>query len=66
MAANHRECRHFAECRKTWGRDSGGWLGRQDSNLGMAESKSDAGGETVVTDGHLLLTDRTPVRVVDR
>jgi multidrug efflux system membrane fusion protein len=25
-----------------------------------------SGGETVVTDGHLLLTDRTPVRVVDR
>jgi multidrug efflux system membrane fusion protein len=25
-----------------------------------------SGGETVVTDGHLLLSDRTPVRVVDR
>jgi hypothetical protein len=39
-AANPRKYRHFSEDRKILGRDRGGWLGRQDSNLGMAESKS--------------------------
>jgi len=66
LPANPRECRRFSHAWKSHRRDRTGWLGRQDSNLGMAESKSDANGETVVTDGHLLLTDRTPVRVVDR
>src|SRR6516162_2821605 len=42
VAANLRKCRLFAECGKLFGRDSSGWLGRQDSNLGMAESKSAA------------------------
>jgi multidrug efflux system membrane fusion protein len=32
----------------------------------MAIRSGLSGGETVVTDGHLLLTDRTPVRLVDR
>src|SRR5713101_3448909 len=40
LPANPRECRRFSHTWKTRGRDSAGWLGRQDSNLGMAESKS--------------------------
>src|SRR5229473_7246803 len=40
LPANPRECRHFSDSRKFLRRDPGGWLGRQDSNLGMAESKS--------------------------
>ncbi len=50
LPANPRECRRFSHTWKSHRRDRTGWLGRQDSNLGMAESKSDAGGETVVTD----------------
>jgi len=41
LAANLRKWRHFRGYPKLPGRDPGGWLGRQDSNLGMAESKSD-------------------------
>ena len=39
-AANPRKCRHFSDSRKFLRRDPGGWLGRQDSNLGIAVSKS--------------------------
>jgi hypothetical protein len=42
LARNLRKCRHFVECVSSTARDCGGWLGRQDSNLGMAESKSAA------------------------
>src|SRR6266446_633424 len=38
LPANPRKCRHFSDSRKFLRRDPGGWLGRQDSNLGMAES----------------------------
>src|SRR5262245_24073433 len=39
--ANSRECRgNFCKPDMSQ-RDGAGWLGRQDSNLGMAESKSD-------------------------
>jgi hypothetical protein len=38
--SNLRKCRHFRRHTKFPWRDPGGWLGRQDSNLGMAESKS--------------------------
>src|SRR3981189_2864107 len=38
-AAILRKCRQFTESGKTSARARGGWLGRQDSNLGMAESK---------------------------
>jgi hypothetical protein len=41
LDANLPKCRHFAERGKSLRRDRCGWLGRQDSNLGMAESKSD-------------------------
>src|SRR6266699_2387281 len=34
------KCRRFSHIRKQRRRDRAGWLGRQDSNLGMAESKS--------------------------
>src|SRR5258707_13180488 len=34
------ECRRFSHIRKHRRRDRTGWLGCQDSNLGMAESKS--------------------------
>ncbi len=40
LAANPRECRRFSHTWKSHRRDRTGWLGRQDSNLGMAESKS--------------------------
>src|SRR5260370_14458563 len=40
LPANPRKCRRFSDSRKFLRRDPGGWLGRQDSNLGMAESKS--------------------------
>jgi hypothetical protein len=40
LAANLRKRRHFREYPKSLARDRCGWLGRQDSNLGMAESKS--------------------------
>jgi hypothetical protein len=40
LAANLRASRHFSERRKSLAGDHDGWLGRQDSNLGMAESKS--------------------------
>src|SRR5260221_4648791 len=65
LPANPRECRRFSHTWKSHRRDRTGWLGRQDSNLGMAESKSDAGGENVVVDPDPLLTDPTPVRVLD-
>jgi hypothetical protein len=35
-----RECRRLSHAWKSHRRDRTGWLGRQDSNLGMAESKS--------------------------
>jgi hypothetical protein len=38
FTANPRECRHSSEHRKRQARDHYGWLGRQDSNLGMSES----------------------------
>jgi len=38
---NPRECRRFSHGRISHSRDWSVWLGRQDSNLGMAESKSD-------------------------
>src|SRR5260370_6719637 len=41
LPPNPRKCRHFSDSRKFLRRDPGGWLGRQDSNLGMAESKSE-------------------------
>jgi hypothetical protein len=44
-AANLRKCRHYSQRRKSVVRDRGGWLGRQDSNQGMAESKSVAAAE---------------------
>jgi len=34
--ANPRKCSHFREYRKSLARDHSGWLGRQDSNLRMA------------------------------
>jgi hypothetical protein len=37
---NSRKCRGFAHIEKCHRVDRTGWLGRQDSNLGMAESKS--------------------------
>src|SRR5260370_41964735 len=37
---NPRKCRRFSHTRKQLRRDRTGWLGCQDSNLGMAESKS--------------------------
>src|SRR5260370_9981400 len=40
LPANPRECRRFSNTWKSHRRDRTGWLGRQDSNLGMAESKS--------------------------
>src|SRR5258707_6836733 len=40
LPANPRECRRFSHTWKSHRRDRTGWLGRQDSNLGMAESKS--------------------------
>jgi len=40
MPPNPRECRRFSHTGKSHRRDRTGWLGRQDSNLGMAESKS--------------------------
>src|SRR6266478_5677692 len=40
LPPNPRKCRHFSDGRKFLRRDPGGWLGCQDSNLGMAESKS--------------------------
>src|SRR6266849_1742031 len=40
LPPNPRKCRHFSDSRKFLRRDPGGWLGWQDSNLGMAESKS--------------------------
>src|SRR6266446_2325134 len=40
LPANPRECRRFSHTWKSHRRDRAGWLGRQDSNLGMAESKS--------------------------
>jgi len=39
-AATPRECRRFSRTWRSHRRDRTGWLGRQDSNLGMAESKS--------------------------
>jgi hypothetical protein len=42
LPANPRECRRFSHTWKSHRRDRTGWLGRQDSNLGMAESKSAA------------------------
>src|SRR6266404_8803018 len=39
LPANPRECRRFSHTWKSHRRDRIGWLGRQDSNLGMAESK---------------------------
>src|SRR6266436_6153971 len=39
LPANPRECRRFSHTWKSHRRDPTGWLGRQDSNLGMAESK---------------------------
>jgi hypothetical protein len=38
LPANPRECRRFSHTWKSHRRDRTGWLGRQDSNLGMAES----------------------------
>jgi len=38
--ARPRECRRFSHTWKSHRKDRTGWLGRQDSNLGMAESKS--------------------------
>ncbi len=40
LPANPRECRRFSHTWKSHRRDRTGWLGCQDSNLGMAESKS--------------------------
>ncbi len=40
LPANPRECRRFSHTWKSHRGDRTGWLGRQDSNLGMAESKS--------------------------
>src|SRR5258708_31357074 len=39
LPANPRECRRFSHTWKSRRRDRTGWLGRQDSNLGMAEIK---------------------------
>ena len=39
-AANPGECRRFSHTWKSHRRDRAGWVGREDSNLGMAESKS--------------------------
>ena len=39
---NPRECRRFSHTRKSHSGDRTGWLGREDSNLRMAESKSAA------------------------
>jgi hypothetical protein len=38
-AVNARKCRYFVEYPKSSARDPFGWLGHQDSNLGMAKSK---------------------------
>src|SRR6266436_2859379 len=38
LPANPRECRRFSHTWKSHRRDRTDWLGRQDSNLGMAES----------------------------
>src|SRR5229473_7277752 len=38
LPANPREYRRFSHTWKSHRRDRTGWLGRQDSNLGMAES----------------------------
>src|SRR5258706_9220357 len=43
LPANPRECRRFSHTWKSHRRDRTGWLGCQDSNLGMAESKSAKG-----------------------
>src|SRR6266849_6871484 len=40
LPANPRECRRFSHTWKSHRRDRTGWLGREDSNLRMAESKS--------------------------
>src|SRR5260221_3632257 len=40
LPANPRECRRFSHTWKSHRRDRTGWLGRQDSHLGMAEFKS--------------------------
>src|SRR5271157_2345113 len=37
---NQRKCRSFSQTGKPGHRDPTGWLGCQDSNLGMVESKS--------------------------
>jgi hypothetical protein len=42
FTANPRECRHSSEHRNWQARDHCGWLGHEDSNLGMAKSKSAA------------------------
>src|SRR6267142_1795453 len=42
LPANPRECRRFSNTWKSHRRDRTGWLGRLDSNQGMAESKSAA------------------------
>jgi hypothetical protein len=39
-AAKPRKCRRFPKNAETYSRDRTGWLGREDSNLRMAESKS--------------------------
>ena len=39
LAANLRKCRHFRECPKTLATDRYGWLGREDSNRDVSNSK---------------------------
>src|SRR5258707_14899659 len=60
LPPNPRKCRHFSDSRKFLRRDPGGWLGRQDSNLGMAESKSVNASDTLERQRHHTSTSRIP------
>src|SRR6266404_3996945 len=58
LPANPRECRRFSHTWKSHRRDRTGWLGRQDSNLGMAESKAEKALDMQRLSGLMLLNLR--------